>query len=183
MLRERLKEIIAPLHKEVEKSNFLAQNMDIESYKKFLVLMYGFIKPLEDTIIDDEFKNSGVMSFCIKKSDNLKLDIESFGLSINQIELCKSLPDVSNLYKKIGVWYVLEGSMMGNAMQLPLIQKNLNLGEDSTRYFIGYGDKKFIVWSSFVEFLNSMNLSKLEQKDVILSACDTFLSLDAWLDS
>lgn len=186
--RDRLKILTKPLHDEIEKNRFsslmIPEQANIEDYKLFLRKLLGFIEPIENVVFNNEvWIGSGFDKICAPKAVSITDDLRSLGVFDDNFEKCSSLPKMDTFHNQLGVWYVLEGSMIGASMQFPIFKKNLGIDEDSgLKYMSGYKERTFEVWGRFVGSLNGFADTSEHQKEIILSAMDTFISLSDWLN-
>ncbi len=186
-LHERLKTITKPLHDEIEQNRLskilLSDAPNLDAYKEFLLKMLMFIKPIEEAMLSaKEWSECGLDQICRIKSKDIESDLEILGVKA-MIESEVILPRFDDFFSILGAWYVLEGSMVGASMQAPILRKGLCIDEQSgLLYMSGYGSRTFEVWKRFTDKLNEIAPDAKSQKKVILTACDTFLSLKLWLD-
>jgi heme oxygenase len=60
------------------------------------------------------------------------------------------LPNLSDFWATLRAWYVIEGSMVGLSVQVPILRKGLDIDEKTgLSYMNGYGGQTCEVWKSW----------------------------------
>ena len=188
-LHIRLKTITKPLHDEIEQNQYakllMGEHPTIAQYGGFLQKMLSFLEPIEAAVCDrEEWKSAGFSDICIRKAENIKADIKYLGVSNTQSVFATILPNLNTTFAySLGIWYVLEGSMVGASMQAPIYKKQFSLDEQNgLKYMLSYGDNAIAVFRAFMSHLEKTIITAEDEKECILGACDCFLALRVWLD-
>lgn len=158
---QQLRSRTADSHKSLEElpvsQSITSPDITIKAYAHYLSLMADMVYDTEKTVF-------AILAEFIadiderRKLDLLKLDLKFLGFEKTTFE-----PVFPNMRKSeafaLGVMYVVEGSSLGGRFILKNICENLNLDEQGTQYFSGYGNKTGSYWK---HFLNAM--SAFEEK-------------------
>lgn len=78
----------------------------------------------------------------------------------------------------LGVLYVFEGSQNGGMALKRLYAESLGLPVDQLSYFGCYGQQTSLMWKTFVQNLNALNLTTQEASELTEGAVQTFASID-----
>lgn len=185
---ERLREETAAQHERIEQNPYAKaafdQTLTIDQYRSYLAKFYGFIKPVEEQLMEDEALNHMGLDMGIRmKSKLLEDDLIHLGMTpdeITHLPPCSRLPELRTRAQILGYLYVLEGSTLGGQVITKQLMKFLPLGPESgSRYFYAYGQETKLRWTEFREVLLS---NATEDSDVVIdSAIETFRLLDAWI--
>jgi heme oxygenase len=166
----------------------LLDTTSIHTYIALLQKLFGFYKPLEERIaVLPGWHNLPVDLGRRQKAPLLARDL--LWLKVTQPQLsrlpqCKRLPQVNSITEALGCLYVLEGATLGGQIIGRHLKKNLALDEDrGCAFFRSYGDDVGPMWKSFRETLSShcSKHERIEEEQLVTSACETFASLDYWL--
>ncbi|OWR32481.1 biliverdin-producing heme oxygenase [Saccharibacillus sp. O23] len=188
---ERLRNESAPHHDRVEANPYakaiMAGTIDLNEYKKYLELFYGYIAPLERLAeASDALAESGYDLEQRRKTPMLENDLVRLGEDRTRLEslpICDELPDLSTPGKLLGCFYVIEGSTMGGQMITKKLSQSLNLTpEEGLSYFYSYGAEARARWSEFRERLLEAGQTEAAQEEMAESAVETFRLLERWLD-
>ncbi|MEJ8305258.1 biliverdin-producing heme oxygenase [Saccharibacillus sacchari] len=188
---ERLRNESAPYHDRVEANPYasaiMAGTIELNEYKKYLEMFYGFIAPLEQRAAQ-----SGVLSASgydlqdRRKTPMLEADLAKLGQSrdqLNSIPLCTELPDVSTPEKLLGCFYVIEGSTMGGQMITKKLSRVLPIStEAGLAYFNAYGEESRTRWGAYRELLTAAGQDEASVDEIVRSAVETFALLERWFD-
>lgn len=188
---ERLKSESASHHDQVEANPYakaiMAGTIDLNGYKTYLELFYGYIAPLERLAYGSEaLEKSGYDLEVRRKTPMLERDLDELGVGQQEREslpLCSELPDLSTPEKLLGCFYVIEGSTMGGQMITKKLSQSLGLKPaEGLAYFYSYGPDARIRWGEFRERLLEAGQSEAAQDEIVQSAIRTFELLEQWLD-
>ncbi len=166
----------------------LLDTLSIHTYTDLLQKLFGFYKPLEERIA------------ALPASQDLPVDLERRQKApllakdllwlkmtqpqLSQLTWCERLPEVKSITEALGCLYVLEGATLGGQIISRHLKKNLALdGDRGCAFFCSYGDEVGLMWESFREALSShcAKHGRIEEEQLVKSACETFVSLDYWL--
>lgn len=172
-----LKEGTRPLHDKLEHDlNLLRKDLTVEEYTELLKRFYGIYKPLEPLL--------DVPSDRLK-TPHLEMDLTFFRINLENIPLCKTLPDVSSKSHSYGVRYVLEGSTLGGQVLTRHFKEIFYTSPDSGCFFFaGYGPETMSKWKCFQNELIEFSSTEAYSPEVLVeSARDTFRLFHRWLIS
>lgn len=185
----RLREETAPYHMQTEQNPYATAITDgtitLTQYKNYLEKFYGFVRPVEARLAqhaDWEVYNFDYET--TQKTSLLEKDLQSLGLSRQEIEAlpeCPDLPEQGIFTQAAGVMYVLEGSILGGQMIIRMLNRALGVqSETNGHYFNSYGDKVRERWKSFQQLLMETADSTTREDQIIEAAKETFRKLDHW---
>lgn len=188
---ERLKSESASHHDQVEANPYakaiMGGTIDLNGYRRYLELFYGYIAPLERLAEgSDALNESGYDLEARRKTPMLERDLAELGVGPKEREslpLCGELPDLSTPEKLLGCFYVIEGSTMGGQMITKKLSRSLELTpEKGLAYFYSYGPEARIRWGDFRERLLEAGQTEAARDEIVRSAVRTFELLEHWLD-
>lgn len=172
LLRNETHDVHERLHVHPVTKPLLEHSLTRQHYVHVLRAFYGFHKPLETKA--GSYRN-------ISRAAFLKQDLEYLN-DKTKIPFCFELPALDTLFKRLGCWYVVEGSSLGSTLIYKHLQKHLGLNaETGARFFYAYGKDTGRNWNTFKAFLNRQNASQEETKQILKGAIDTFSCLEKWL--
>ncbi len=188
---ERLRNESAPYHDRVEANPYasaiMAGTIELNEYKVYLEMFYGFIVPLENIAAESRALSlSGYDLEGRRKTPMLKKDLIELGTlqdQLDEIPLCEELPDISTPEKLLGCFYVIEGSTMGGQMITKKLARVLPVStEAGLAYFNAYGEESRARWASFREQLMEAGQNEASCEEIVSSAIETFRLLERWFD-
>jgi heme oxygenase (biliverdin-IX-beta and delta-forming) len=166
----------------------LLGTVSIHTYTALLQKLFGYYKPLEERIAAlPGWHNLPVDLGRRQKAPLLARDLLWLKVTQPQLSLlpqCERLPEVKSITQAFGCLYVLEGATLGGQIIGRHLKKNLALDEDrGCAFFCSYGDEVGLMWKCFRETLSShcSKHGRTEEKQLVTSARETFVSLDYWL--
>lgn len=166
----------------------LLGTVSIHTYTALLQKLFGYYKPLEERIAAlPGWHNLPVDLGRRQKAPLLARDLLWLKVTQPQLSLlpqCERLPEVKSITQALGCLYVLEGATLGGQIIGRHLKKNLALDEDrGCAFFCSYGDEVGLMWKCFRETLSShcSKHGRTEEKQLVTSARETFVSLDYWL--
>ena len=166
----------------------LLGTVSIQTYTALLQKLFGFYKPLEERIAAlPGWHNLPVDLGRRQKAPLLARDLLWLKVTqpqLSQLPQCERLPEVKSITQALGCLYVLEGATLGGQIIGRHLKKNLALDEDrGCAFFCSYGDEVGLMWKCFRETLSShcSKHGKTEEEQLVISARETFVSLDYWL--
>lgn len=182
-LRQRLKELTAPFHTELEKMAIaiaLAEgSITRESYAIYLTRLAAIHQMFESRIVAmSDWSLYGIDPATRLRLPLLKADLEGLNFPC-VIEETPSSDIEWSFETAIGMMYVLEGSTMGGQ----ILSRTLSHITDAegiacTRYFQGYGENTMRLWGEFCQFLDRFETDNPHLcNQVILGACTMFLMI------
>ncbi|WP_338556356.1 biliverdin-producing heme oxygenase [Paenibacillus sp. KS-LC4] len=193
----RLKEETAVNHKQIEDNRFakaiMNQTLNVMDYSLYLQKFYGFIQPIERHIAallhKQNVQELGEFIQSRAKTPLLERDLLALGLSEEQVQQlpgCKQPPELATVAAVLGYMYVIEGSTMGGQIITKQVRKFLPLTEEvseGTAYFNAYGSETRAKWAEFSQMVTQSVLTEEDANQVVESAKQTFLTLEAWFNA
>jgi heme oxygenase len=185
MITDQLKTATLPAHQQLEKLLVyrIKSIHSKEQYLGLLRLFYGFCLPLEEIMMDLLPQNILPDLAERRKAGALLHDIQGMhmGGDVN-IPLCGQMPALTNTGEALGALYVMEGSTLGGAIIVKMVQDRVPaLVDESLRFFYGYGPETAAKWDLFKETLNVFAATEQDQQAVIYGANETFQAFHAWI--
>lgn len=188
---ERLRNESAPYHDRVEANPYasaiMAGTIELNDYKYYLEMFYGFIAPLEQRAAESPGLSASAYDLeNRRKTPMLEKDLAELGTSreqLQQLPVCKELPDLSTPEKILGCFYVIEGSTMGGQMITKKLSRLLPISTDAgLAYFNAYGEESRTRWGDYRELLTHAGQNEEGRDEVVRSALETFGLLERWFD-
>jgi heme oxygenase len=139
-------------------------------YRDYLRAMYGFHAPLEEIFAADSVLD-GRAARSRRKAPLLLQDLRALG-DHTPPAWCTSLPDASTLAQRLGIAYVLEGSLGGRYI---LERLSPALRELPCAFLAASGQRRF---GGLVERLL---VTREAADEAISAACETFVRMIEWL--
>lgn len=183
VLSEKLKDETKTSHQELEK--LLVQKIKrirvAEDYLTLLGYFYSFYAPLEKEIVY-QLKDSLPDVQKRRKVALIVDDFAYFGVDLPHVPSLSELPAIDNYLKAIGTLYVIEGSTLGGQIICNMVSRQLEIiPEGGFDFFSGYGKDTHGMWADFKKFLNSNNLTREEEKEVVKAANRTFVLFKTYI--
>lgn len=161
--------------------------LDPESYRRLLVMFFGFYRPLERGL----WALTGWESCGLDLSDRQKTpwlagDLDALGIDAparRTLPDCPALPALDNLAQGLGCLYVLEGATLGGR-QITALMQGSPVAPDARRFFASYGAATGLRWREFLAALHAFEQRSAapERADLLAAATSTFLCLQRWLE-
>lgn len=148
-------------------------------YASILKTFYGFYFPLQIRIFH-HISHSRLPDIDERQSASLILnDLAELGLRPDFIALCELIPAIRSEAEAFGALYVLEGSTLGARQIKKMLMTNdkLQIPENATRFFTGYGSDTPEKWKSFLDALNKHT----EVDEILSTAKETFTLFTNWI--
>jgi len=186
MILQRLREETAQNHSAIESQMpLLDPHMSLSTYRQLLARFWGYYAPLEDrlrTEVEIYWPDQEYSCAERAKVPDLAKDLRVLGESLDQLECCTNLPELTTPAQVLGCLYVIEGATLGGQIISKHLLANLEIGIDTgATFFNGYGANTGNQWQSFRLFLTS-NAEPMNQDDaIVVSANETFRTLSEWL--
>lgn len=186
MIRERIKNETASLHKALEEQSLgdriMSGILTEAEYKHIIKMNYDTNAAFEKTWNDLPFDiPHSLMLQHRHKTPSLKLDMELLDLDTTVIPNLKF--SIGSYAEFIGALYVFEGSTLGGAVILKQLKKNKNLAHlTDFNFYNCYGDKLGMYWKLFLDHLNQIQDND-EVEACINAANHTFGILKDYMES
>jgi heme oxygenase len=188
-LRQRLKELTAPFHAELEKMPVAIALADgsirREKYAIYLTKLAMIHQMFEPLIFDmSKWGHYGIDSALRLRLPLLKADLAALNQPYIFSEVTPSIEIAWSFATAVGMMYVLEGSTMGGqVLSRKLSHMTGAEGVPCTRYFQAYGDNTMRLWGEFCQFLDRFEAENPNLcNQVILGACTMFLTMQKAMD-
>jgi heme oxygenase (biliverdin-IX-beta and delta-forming) len=184
-----LKTNTSTAHKKLEKSScfkrLFADDYTMDEYALLLSYFYSFYNAIEPMIFNDLPSESLSHLQHRTKSHLLHQDVNFLGVNTNELAICKVLPNISTFTNKMGVLYVLEGSLLGGRVIGQHLKKHF--GEDTLlplNFYSCYGADLQTEWQNFALFMGQCFNHQPDNviNDVVDSANATFTALQQWIE-
>lgn len=184
-LRFRLRDAVAPLHKDVEDRIVpYFSKKEPARYVSFLKKIYGLHLPIEKALERIDWAGSGVDFSARRRALLIETDLRDFGLSegeIARLPLVRDLAPYGTIVEGLGALYVLEGSALGGRVILNQLGASLGIGPAfGGRFLSGHGPRGEPMWQSFVQALDRYGEADAEADTVISTAIETFRLFGDW---
>lgn len=156
-----------------------------DDYRHFLMKFYGFYKPVEEAIYNQE--NIPLTDIDARRRAALILnDLDSLGYEVtaSDIPLCNDLPELGSEASRWGCLYVLEGSRLGGQVISRKVSATLGLplGTGSS-FFLGRGKDTGKLWKDFLGSFTAYAAASGREEEIISSAEETFTKIKHWLST
>lgn len=186
--RKILREATHPAHVRLNKhpllKNLTAPGYLLSDYRKVLTAYFGCYASIEASI-DDALRR---WQLKFSYADRRKLpwlaeDLAWFGMEVSVATVAPVPGLIVDQYGLFGVLYAVEGSSLGGRVIVQALGKHLGLtSARGARFFSGYGDSIDQCWSDIVTLLNERLTEPAALDSAILSANETFRSIETALD-
>ncbi len=183
-LRQRLKELTAPFHAELEKMAIaiaLAEGpVTRENYAIYLTKLAAIHQMVEPLIVAmGDWSLYGIDPAIRLRLPLLKADLEALDRPYILTDVTLPISMTWNFATAVGMMYVLEGSTMGGqVLSRKLSHITDTEGVACTRYFQAYGENTMRLWGEFCQFLDRFETENPDVcNQVILGACAMFLMI------
>ena len=180
-----LKQLTAEKHQQLEALMLpcLTSITQKHQYVQLLHSFYGYFKPVEDAVAP--FMSEAVLPdwHLRRKAQTILLDLAALQQKGESIRLANELPQIQTVPQALGALYVLEGSTLGGRGITKMLLKNeaAGLQPEHLQFFGGYGSHTGGMWTTFVNVLNSFQLTEAESAQMVEAANQTFYFFKTWL--
>ena len=187
MLREELRAHTRSHHERIERVLDIPRAVRSScAYLQLLKGFYGFYAPYESQLLAHAglLAKAGVDLSRRLKTQSICDDLRSMGVpeeQITRLPQCQQLPNLPAWHHALGAMYVTEGSTLGSQVITRILREScISDGELRMAFLTGYASKTGMMWRSFVDALNSVELSASEREAVLATAAQTYDSLSTW---
>jgi len=150
-----------------------------EDYAQLLGTLHDFYSPVEALVMSHVDSNFLPDVQERRKVKALVSDLAD--LNITHVVRCPPhLPRIINMSTAIGALYVTEGSTLGGQIIAGMLNKQLRL-ENGLSFFKFYGQETDNRWDYFRNCL-ALHQQKFNVTEICDSACQTFESMNHWLE-
>jgi heme oxygenase len=178
----RLKHETRPQHEAIENAlDLMSDGLTVEGYRHRLERLYGFYRPVEQSIYNLDGWPAALELQCRRKAPLLETDLCVLGIpSPITLPLCQDLPDLQSLSRAFGCLYVMEGATLGGQFITRHIRRVLGIDpQNGGRFFQSYGHDVAARWKGFRAALAAYASPALED-EVVRGAAETFEKLHRW---
>jgi heme oxygenase len=182
MLCELLKERTSSSHQALEKDLVLRikKIRTTDDYVELLKMMYGYYHAMENELAEYLITHPDLNFDGRRKSSAILEDLLHLNYN-DSVRVCKRLPEISSGATALGAMYVMEGSTLGGQHIARMIQSQLQIDIAGLHFFNGYGADTQKMWESFKLTLKGP-FNEEEERDIIETANDTFITFKNWVD-
>lgn len=174
VLRQATQDVHQRLHRHDGFAAIQNTTIDIASYRRLLVRLYGFYVPFEAAAdigcdrsawLEDDLRALGV-------------DQRGFGTT----PMCNDIPCLKSADARLGALYVIEGSALGGRD----LSRNLDqlLGPEAIngrRFFLGRGHGTGEAWRRYLAQLSTSSAEPEARSKITRAALETFAVFEKWL--
>ncbi|WP_423147132.1 biliverdin-producing heme oxygenase [Rubrolithibacter danxiaensis] len=184
MVSSLLKQFTTEVHLNLEKKLISKIKLirSAKDYSNILQIFYGYFGPLEKKI--DEYLDKEILPDYLlrRKSAAILYDLKTLNIDIsNDAAINEELPQIDNSFQALGALYVLEGSTLGGKTIAKMIESTIGISNSLT-FFKSYGNDTMSMWNIFKSVLNNLDLTEPQRKEVLISAKDTFIKFENWIE-
>lgn len=185
-LRTRIKEATRPIHDLIDNHpaslTVLSPSVTLADYARFLGLTFGFLRPLEDSLVA-----FGLEGF-VPRSPAILEDLRRIGVteeSLASIPTARGVEPLASEGEAMGLAYVIEGSRMGGMVIAKHVGRHLELtGENGLSFFLPAHPHEILAWfRKFVARLDSFAKCSCEEREAMDGAFGAFRLVKFWLDN
>lgn len=178
-----LRTATAPMHKALEENEvsrkLLSQEVTYKDYAAYLEAMKGVIEAFDERLVPAVL---GVVPDAEqrKKQKEVLSDLNALagmGATVKSGGPFKGIQQDKSMAYFLGYFYVIEGSTLGGRVILKHLQSRLDLGEDTTRFFAGYGEETGSKWKAFMHYFTEYVLTHNTQEEAINGAIAGFTEI------
>lgn len=190
MFMPQLRDAIMPIHDQAEKHGPLSEipkkTLTLDKYSKLLGRLYGFVyaselcmEPLLDNYASDlEWPKR-------KRVGHLLKDLIFLGESrmvVDALPKCQDVSSIQTTAQALGTLYLFEGSRLGGLVLSKALREHFGFQNfDGYAYFGSNGVEVVPMWQTFKNFMEKYVASNGGEQEIILSAKDSFESLNKWI--
>lgn len=188
MILEKIRAETRKNHVKLEENRLLLpfsrQEMDWSSYQKILTRFYGYFQPLEGLVDRLPVIHEFLPDYSTRrKASLLLLDLQRIESQLDELPICRELPEVINANQAFGCLYVMEGSTLGGKYIARVLSNTLGLTTiTGAAFFNGYGDQTGRRWQIFQQALVAFSEQQGDPEAIIESANQAFEKFGQWLN-
>ena len=202
LLSTRLKEATNELHHEVEHGSDVnrrivtkvrvdgddadAQRAQYrEAYIQFLKAAYGFeyavIREVQNFMMQNNLQTYGYLPELVDSATLIREDFEMLTDEQEQLRTSNEFPEIRSLADLAGVEYVRRGSRNGNAYIAHAVRGSIGVGPENGAAYLNLDQGQTRPnWEKFKTWLDSLDLSEVEQEHAVNAAMETFRAVGRW---
>jgi heme oxygenase len=182
---QRLDDETRQLHADLEAENMvLLDATELPHYQRYLTRTYGFVAPVERSLLDTPGLSAFVDSRRLKKSLLIEQDLAATGfkpLEVQSIPQCMWIPWFDNPHTALGWAYVIERNTLSFAHLFRHLA-NVLPGEAAfaASYLKVYTGVSGEMWRSFSDGVDAAGSSQRHLETIIAGAASAFRNLRRW---
>lgn len=160
--------------------DLMGSSLTLQNYRQRLEQFYGFYAPLEAAL---QSHGEGWALARLNKTAHLRQDLQHLRVVIEDLPLCRQLPQLETQADVLGCLYVLEGATLGGQMITRHVRATLGITPTTGgRFFEGYAQDTAKMWQTMRQLLVSCALDTRIENKMVASAKATFSALYHWCD-
>ena len=182
---QRLDDETRQLHADLEAENMvLLDATEVPHYQRYLTRAYGFLSPIERSLLDTPGLSAFVDSRRLKKTELIEHDLQKTGLKpleVQSIPQCMWIPWFDNPHTALGWAYVIERNTLSFAHLFRHLA-NVLPGEAAfaASYLKVYTGVTGEMWRSFSDGIDAAGSSQRHLEMIIAGAGSAFKNLRRW---
>ena len=170
-LRALLAAATRPEHEQLERALDLERDLSRQRYGLYLRCMHALLREAEATLASDE-RLAALDLDERRKLAWLERDLAALGL---EALAPAHLPLPTDVRRRIGWAYVLEGSTLGGRVLYRRLAPRLGLTPAHGGAFLhGYGERTGEMWKRFVAALDALPLTAADAQECVAGAREAF---------
>jgi len=181
-MRERLRLATQPAHCQLHHhpllEGLIGPALTAPHYRAILAALWGFHAPCDQLL-------AGAMPPRSPRSPLLAADLRTLGVDAEALAALPQVtpPSLERPAQRLGLRYVLDGSILGGKVIAVRLKHNLGIGaETGGGFFASAGLDAENQWGIFVATLDSLLPSEPARAEAVTAALAAFAALDQWLD-
>ncbi|MBA3465595.1 MAG: biliverdin-producing heme oxygenase [Deltaproteobacteria bacterium] len=182
---QRLDDETRQLHAELEAEHMvLLEATEVSHYQRYLTRAYGFVSPIERSLLDTPGLSDFVDSRRLRKSELIEHDLQTTGLKpleVQSIPQCMWIPWFDDPHTAIGWAYVVERNTLAFAHLFRHLA-NVLPGEAAfaSSYLKVYAGVSSDMWRSFCDGVDAVGASQRQVDMMVAGAVSAFRNLRRW---
>ena len=169
-------------HEAVERVlNLMDTALSAAAYRQRLMQFYGFYCPLEAALHSRCTGQLASLLPRLNKTALLRQDLQSLGLKVEDLPLCRQFPRIQTEAEVLGCLYVMEGATLGGRLITRHVQATFGIMPSTGgSFFEGYGADTGKMWQGMRQLLAAGAPDVQSENDMVASAIATFTALRCW---
>lgn len=167
------------LHRHPALAGVMSGTIGLASYRRLLIRLYGFHKPLEDAILAAPARWHRALALDRRRRVyRLESDLAHLGVRIARLPYA-SPPATGTDSQLLGTLYVREGAMLGGGVMARKLDALFHDTPDGRRFLAGTTEDTQL-WYHFCDVLERVGKGA-DVAEICAAAAGTFAALEAWL--
>ena len=174
ILREATQDVHRRLHRHDGFAAIQNGTINIASYRRLLLRLYGFYVPFEAAADIGGDRRAWL------EDDLRTLGIDQHGLGA--APMCNAIPCLKRTDARLGALYVVEGSALGGRVLSHNLDRLLGLeAVNGRRFFLGRGQGTGAAWRRYLAQLSASSAEPEARIKILGAALETFAVFEHWL--